>query len=114
MRREFNHGDDLLVGQVEPLHNLADRGAHFQIIEHHGNRRSCVPEDPCATSLAGNTFHSGTMPSRQWFESGGRRHRALEHRLPGANGYRDPPNRPDRRLSLFPSMLSIELFSEGI
>jgi hypothetical protein len=54
------------------------------------------------------------MPSRQWFESGGRRHRALEHRLPGANGYRDPPNRPDRRLSLFPSMLSIELFSEGI
>src|SRR6267378_6689747 len=35
-------------------------------------------------------------PSRQWFESGGRRHRALEHRLPGANGYRDPPNRPDR------------------
>src|SRR5258708_6834477 len=25
-RREFNHGDDLLVGQMEPLHNLADRG----------------------------------------------------------------------------------------
>ena len=23
-RREFNHGDDLLVGQMEPLHNLVD------------------------------------------------------------------------------------------
>src|SRR5260370_34958279 len=22
--REFNHGDDLLVGQMEPLHNLVD------------------------------------------------------------------------------------------
>jgi hypothetical protein len=60
-RREFNHDDDLLVGQMEPLHNLADRGAHFQIIEHHGNRRSFVAEDPSATSLAGNTFHSGAL-----------------------------------------------------
>src|ERR1035441_845040 len=38
-RREFDHGYNLFMRQVEPLHNLVDRGSHFQIVEDYGDGR---------------------------------------------------------------------------
>src|ERR1017187_7820329 len=32
-RRKFNHRNHLFAGQMKPLHDLADRGSHFQIVE---------------------------------------------------------------------------------
>src|ERR1039458_5075277 len=47
-RREFDHGYNLFMRQVEPLHNLVDRGSHFQIVEDYGDGRPRVPEYPIA------------------------------------------------------------------
>src|ERR1039458_10553086 len=32
-RRKFNHCNHLFVGQLEPLHDLADRGTHLQNVK---------------------------------------------------------------------------------
>src|ERR1035437_4843635 len=32
-RRKFDHGKHLFVGQMKPLHDLADRGSDFQIVK---------------------------------------------------------------------------------
>src|SRR5271157_1212319 len=32
-RRKFDHGHHLFLGQMKPLHNLVDRGSHFQIVK---------------------------------------------------------------------------------
>jgi hypothetical protein len=47
--------------QVEPLHNLVDRGSHFQIVEDYGDGRPRVPEYPGAAALAGDALHGGTL-----------------------------------------------------
>src|ERR1019366_722629 len=60
-RREFDHRHNLLMRQMEPLHNLADRGSHFQIVKDNGNRRPRVPEYPRATPLAGDALHRGAL-----------------------------------------------------
>jgi hypothetical protein len=60
-RRKFDHRYNLFMRQMEPVHNLADRGAHFQIVKDNGNRRSRVPEHPCAAALAGNALYGGAL-----------------------------------------------------
>jgi len=32
-RREFDYQHNLFMRQVEPVHNLFDRGSHFQIVK---------------------------------------------------------------------------------
>jgi hypothetical protein len=58
--REFDHRDNLFMGQMEPINNFADRGPYFQIVEDNGNRRTRVSEYPCAAALAGNALY-GTL-----------------------------------------------------
>src|SRR5271165_2721188 len=60
-RREFDHRDNLFTRQMEPIHNLADRGSHFQVVKDDGNRRPRVPEHPCSAAFPGNAFDSGTL-----------------------------------------------------
>jgi hypothetical protein len=65
--REFDHGYNLFARQMEPLHNLVNGRANFQIVKDNRNRRPRVAEDPRSTALAGNTFHGGAMrPIESW------------------------------------------------
>src|ERR1039457_2676131 len=60
-RRKFDHGYNLFTRQMEPLHNLVDRGAHFKIVKDDGNRGPRVPEDPGTAALAGDALHGGAL-----------------------------------------------------
>src|SRR5258708_321022 len=60
-RREFDHCHNLFLGQMEPLHNLVDRGSRFQIVENNGNRCPRISEYPCATALAGDVLYGGAL-----------------------------------------------------
>ncbi len=60
-RREFDHRDHLFMRQMKPVHNLADRGTHFQIVENDRDGRPGVPKHPCTAALSGHAFHGGTL-----------------------------------------------------
>src|ERR1019366_6784246 len=60
-RREFDHGYNLFMRQVEPLHHLGDRGSYFQIVEDDRNRRPRVPEYPRTAALAGDALYGGAL-----------------------------------------------------
>jgi hypothetical protein len=60
-RRELDRRYHLFMRQMKPLHNLVDRGSHFQIVKNNGYRRPPVPEYPCAAALAGDALHGGAL-----------------------------------------------------
>ncbi len=60
-RCKFDHRNNLLMRQMKPLHNLANRGPGFQIVEDNGNRRPTITEYPSAATLARDALHGGTL-----------------------------------------------------
>jgi hypothetical protein len=60
-RCKFDYRYNLFMGQMEPIHNLADRCAHFQIVKDDRNWRPRVPEYPRAAALAWNALNGGAL-----------------------------------------------------
>jgi hypothetical protein len=46
---------------MEPLHDLVNGGAGFQIFEHNRNRHTGIPKHPRAAHFAGDTLHGGAL-----------------------------------------------------
>jgi hypothetical protein len=81
--REFDHRHNLLMRQMEPIHNLADRSAHFEIVKYDGNRRPGIPKYPCAAALAGDALHGGTLGPIEICHVFASFHRILSERIGG-------------------------------
>jgi len=60
-RCEFDDGGYLIVGQMKPLRDFADRRACFQIVKDHGNRRPRIPEHPGAAAFTRDAFDHGAL-----------------------------------------------------
>lgn len=58
---ELEHGLNLLPAYMKPLHDFLDTRARFEVFKNSGYRHASVFEYPCATALAGDAFHGGTL-----------------------------------------------------
>src|ERR1035441_8186032 len=65
-RREVDHCDNLLAGEMEPVHDFLNGGPRFQIIEDHGDGGPGVAEDPGAAALARYALHGRALRPIQW------------------------------------------------
>ena len=55
------HGSHFLRRHIEYFRNLANRHPGFKILEHRLDRHAGSSENPRATHLSGNAFHSRTL-----------------------------------------------------
>lgn len=62
-RSKLDYRQNLIMRQMEPLHDFGDRCSHFQIVEADGNRCACpgIPRHPLR--LPGRSPSRGTVTS---------------------------------------------------
>ena len=60
-RGEFKHRRYLFARDMEPVHDLVDRGPRLQVLEHDGNRRPSIAKYPGTAALTGDTLHSRAL-----------------------------------------------------
>ena len=58
-RRECNHRQNLLMRQMETVHDFVYRGPNFQIVKDNRNGRARVPEYPFAVLTIHLNFRTG-------------------------------------------------------
>jgi len=58
---EFQHCHDLFARHVEPLHNLVDGSAGFEVLENCRHRHAGVLKHPSAAPSAGDTLDRGAL-----------------------------------------------------